>query len=172
MEMQEIALVVVALVALLGVAARARLGLLLRRTRRDLRELASALDETRRGHAGWLAEAEARQTAVRQQLAAAWANHGNTRIELENEREANALHAAHVEGVIEALKDKGEKFDAIIFGHEWHQAGKVYAHGHNLRLYECVACRADPLANARILVKEGVLPDIGGNPPVTEPASR
>ena len=65
------------------------------------------------------------------------------------------LKAAGLEAVIATLKSDGEKLAAVLRNHDWHRAGSVAAHGRTLELWECVHCKADPLANTRLLVPEG-----------------
>ena len=63
------------------------------------------------------------------------------------------LEAAHLQGQIEALKDKGRKYDGMVQGHTWHSGGSVEVEGKKYRLME--ARTDNPLANFRLPVPEG-----------------
>lgn len=66
----------------------------------------------------------------------------------------HGLFVAHLEGVIEALKDKGAKYDQIVLPWQWHSGGAVEIEGKSYRLMEA---RIDnPLANFRLPVPEGM----------------
>ena len=166
-----------ALLAVLGAGASGRLFVLLGRTRRDLQAQVETLDEFQLEHVEFLSERDLRIVDLEgalsvlrdegerergeSELQLANLEYANSvlRDEIERERNESDRRVATLEGALGALRDRGERYDAIVQGHQWHLAGRVVAHGKELSLYECGAGRADPLANVRVLVKAGVMPE-------------
>ena len=78
-------------------------------------------------------------------------------------RQEHEVSKASYEGMVAILKEKEKRLVAVLHNHDWHRGGSATAHGAELELWECTACRADPGANTRLLVPQGFFSSMPGS---------
>ena len=105
------------------------------RTEESTRVLTLAGDALRTSQAARLADAEQRNT---------------------NLREESRVTVARLEGQIQEGRERSTRYDQLMQEHEWHIGGRVAAHGQQPRIqYDCAHCPAV------IVVPEGFLKEEG-----------
>lgn len=76
--------------------------------------------------------------------------------QIDHLKHISEVEMARRDGLIDHLKEKGTKLDLILEQHEWVRDGQCSSHGIVSDVWKCVHCSGNAMANARIIVPQGI----------------